>query len=731
MLLQQKLLSLATVTVVATMVAAGLPTAASDDACRATDALVTDGTRLCLGGDTILVAPGTIEEAFAGRHAPVTYVNYLVAGDWHTVVSRDDGRTWSAPLPAGDDVGLRTQALAHPSEESPFRLLQLATPMLPEWATLFEERGIEVHYYLPVNRFYVSIPEPAALEGLGFLLNVADVAPQAKLEPGIAGLSGDLDIHVLSVPSADGAFDTVAQALLALDTDARLDPEIERVRAVVPTARLLELAALPEVMWIDRAGDPEDDMDKIRQYTGADHIEGAGGYTGNGVTGIVMDSGLYNHPDFSPSFVGYCSASSPSSHGTNVYGIVFGSGAGSPDARGMAPDAKGVFAQYFQDSRYNTAACAKNNHGAVFHTNSWGSSVPKNNEYGSVSNENDRVVFDLDVLMLQSMSNCGPLCARQEAMAKNILSVGALYHFNDVDRTNDAWNGGGSKASTGPAADGRLKPELVGPYDAIRTQHLGSGYTNGFGGTSGATPVVAGSVALANEMARDGIFGGIAAGQTASPAAIKALLVSTAHTFNPDQAGGGTGSGTVTQRVLGLVNGGADAYGRNQQGWGTPDLQELYDARASVMVVDETVGLETGESASFAYTPTTGAGQMRVSLAWTDVPANPGADPTLVNDLDLTVADAATGVVLYQGNFGLTSLPLSVPIVGAGTPDRLNNLENVFVDQPLGGYTITVTAAAVNQDGDPSTPEIDQPFALVAVSVPESADLEALIESQL
>jgi hypothetical protein len=138
-----------------------------------------------------------------------------------------------------------------------------------------------------------------------------------------------------------------------------------------------------------------------------------------------------------------------------------------------------------------------------------------------------------------------------------------------------------------------------------------------------------------------------------------------------------------------------------------PDLLGLYLAGDGAGLVDESVRLSTGQSATFTFTPAPGASQVRVSLVWTDVPANPGAAKTLVNDLDLEVRDPQGRLLL--GNAGLRGAPISQE---GGAADRLNNLENVFLPAIPGAYTVTVRGAAVNLDGDPSTPAVDQGFAL-------------------
>ena len=66
----------------------------------------------------------------------------------------------------------------------------------------------------------------------------------------------------------------------------------------------------------------------------------------------------------------------------------------------------------------------------------------------------------------------------------------------------DAWNFG---ASIGPAADGRIKPDVSYWYDDIFTT-TNFGYRTDFGGTSGATPEAAGVLGLMIQVWADNVW---------------------------------------------------------------------------------------------------------------------------------------------------------------------------------------------------------------------------------
>ena len=95
---------------------------------------------------------------------------------------------------------------------------------------------------------------------------------------------------------------------------------------------------------------------------------------------------------------------------------------------------------------------------------------------------------------------------------------------------------------------------------------------------------------------------------------------------------------------------------------------------------------------------------LKVSLAWTDFPSTPAANPHLVNDLDLIVSHHGT---TYLGNVWSAAQS-----VAGGSADRLNTLEQVQIVAPVDGE-VTVTVRAHNIPMGP------QPYALVVTGALE------------
>src|SRR5208283_1289583 len=120
---------------------------------------------------------------------------------------------------------------------------------------------------------------------------------------------------------------------------------------------------------------------------------------------------------------------------------------------------------------------------------------------------------------------------------------------------------------------------------------------------------------------------------------------------------------------------------------------------------------------------------LRVTLVWTDPPANPAAGVKLVNNLELVVTNLDTGEVF----FGNDIPPLCIfnqrwDTNGAPNIDVVNNVQNVYLRPPLGSnYSITVAGNRVNVNAVSAQPiGAVQDFALV-ISAGEGEETDALV----
>eukprot|EP00762_Andalucia_godoyi_P007453 ANDGO_07846.mRNA.1 Serine protease/ABC transporter B family protein tagD len=290
-------------------------------------------------------------------------------------------------------------------------------------------------------------------------------------------------------------------------------------------------------------------------------------------------------------------------------------------------------------------------------------------------------------------------------------------------------------SSKGPAADGRIKPEVIAPGDAIASsrayEEALNGNTCGHGyrailtdtnlgshldvksGTSMATPLTAGYAALLKEYLSEYYPNRVGAPNSGtdgipnpSAALLRALLVQSAEPM--------MGLYTLVDTedpkkfiFMPLDNPYAQGFGRIL-------LENIIPLNGDVglttrVLSDETMSLSTGEVKTFQFVVDPSdpviAGksqtQIRVTLTWTDPPATAGSKIALVNDLDLEVKYGA------ETRLGNDAFNIET-IKNYNEHDRLNNVERVIIMDPTlytGTYSISVTGYSV--------PQGPQSFALV------------------
>ncbi len=394
-------------------------------------------------------------------------------------------------------------------------------------------------------------------------------------------------------------------------------------------------------------------------------------------------------------------------HGSHVAGTVAGDNFANlltHDAGdGMAPGAKLVI----QDAGYQVDNCGDlpgigcpvvdlnpifqqaYSQGARLHTNSWGDNenAAVQNNYSAGSQDVDEFMWNhKDFLIFFAAGNSGPGSGSvgSPSTAKNGVSVGATLRGTSA-------NSMASFSSCGPTADSRIKPDVTIPgSNIISANNDGSATTNNCGtkstsGTSMASPGAAGLTALIRQYYTEGWY------PTGSE--------NSANAFTPSAA---LMKATLINSAINMT--GTTAIPANCQGWGRVLLENALfftGQTRKLWVKDNAAAFATGstsEDRTFTFTVTAGE-PLKVTLAWTDFPSTPAANPNLVNDLDLIVT-GPTGTI-WRGNVFSGGASAT-----GGAADRRNTLEQVLLASPAAGV-YTVTARSFNVPSGP------QPFALV------------------
>ena len=572
--------------------------------------------------------------------------------------------------------------------------------------------GGKIIGYLPSNSYVVRMTaEQAAVVRLSSMVRwVGDYHPAFRLDPALIQANVlALDVPVrYDIVVADKKTDkpALAEKVQAIGGVVEDDHEGGLLFSVSLTGpQLQEVAGFDEVLWIDAWTPIGYDMNNARIQGGGNYVESQVGYTGVGVNAHIYEGVESNHPDFTGGVTPVNSANSAASHGHCTAGIVFGNGASNASVRGMAPDCGKFFTNGTSTSRYVTFGQLVNTHNVSHTTASWGGG--RTFFYTSTSAAADDMVFDHNLAWTQSQSNAGNQDSRPEAWAKNVFSIGGVAHGNNSSAADDSWASG--NASTGPASDGRIKPTLCAYYDQIGASDRtgGAGYSSAnwygnFGGTSGATPIVAGHNVIAIEMFTDEILPGV--GQFGNPLRVPG---GSSHENRPH---------FPTLKALQVVNASQYAFNstssdnrREHQGWGFPNLRTMWDNRNKTFIVDETDVITQGVSRQWAIAVVAGEPSLKVCLNWSDPAANPSASQHLVNNLSLKVT-APNGTV-YWGNNNLEN---GVWSAAGGSEDMINSIECVFVQNPAAGdWNCEVIATSIVQDSHVETPAVDADYALV------------------
>ncbi len=586
--------------------------------------------------------------------------------------------------------------------------------------------GVQLLSYVGDNAFFAVVDgnriDPGAAARVGGVRCVLGIDPLWKQHPDIAfGTLPAWSVHVTKeqevIAAAYVVFHRDVDAASAGAAMVRAHGGV--VRSVVSSVNMLVvelpaenlgvLAAEDAVQWVEPPLprlEPNNDDNRLR--TGAEVVQDSPyNLDGSGVTVLVYDAGTAyaSHPDFGGRAT-IRDTSGTHYHATHVAGTVGGDGASSSGTyRGMAPgviiesygyEQEGGLHEGFLytdpgdiEEDYSEAILT---YGAHISNNSIGTNTASNGfpcdwegNYGAtgvlidtiVRGDGSNPLFASPFRIVWANGNergsgrCGSTyhTTAPPACAKNHITVGALNSNDDSYTSFTSW---------GPTDDDRIKPDISAPGcqsnddNGVTSCDNGGGYTT-LCGTSMASPTVCGLGALILQDYRlqypdDPDF---------RNSTLKTFLAHTAediYNTGPDYI---SGYGSVrVQPAIELMRSGNFFEASLTQG-------EIYAAVVIVAPEDD---------------------ELKVTLAWDDVPGTPNVNPVLVNDLDLRVFDAQNNQY-YPWTLGGLDDP-DAPAV-RNQPDHVNNIEQVVIDNPApGAYRLEVFGYNV--------PQGPQPFSVTA-----------------
>lgn len=685
-------------------------------------------------------------------------------------IRREPTSSWGVPRALYEGTAASGCALLAP-ETGALLCFLVGVPLGGSEKTLLVAEGVLVDSPLvvePSPMWFLVPPEEG--EGAGYGESTTAQAP-SKAEVTLAAAEAEEDFAWLAAarrrhPRVErlDRRGLPAEGLLTLRCVAALRPDelrrelarlggellhVESARrgiyvVALPGYRLDAFAGLPGVVRVESAR-PERIAHNVQARLAArvNAVEvGVFGLDGDGVSLGMWDEGPVDaaHQEFDGRVI-VVEGGAANNHATHVAGTIASAGEHEAASKGAAVLAR-LYSYDFLGSPAAEMGTARSTYGIVAANNSWGLPLGwervylygdwrwvwyGDDDFGSYTAETaayDALVKDEGLFIVFSAGNhrgqyddgwpgrshydwtgsgfvqcndyhppdggsSGYGCLDPLASGKNVLCVGSVKETGGL----------AAYSSTGPTADGRLKPDIVAmgantsvpvdPYTestGLLSTFPGNAYHR-LSGTSMAAAEVSGAVALLCQAYETARFG-----EEPSPQALRALLIHGAR----DRVGGASD-----------LDGPDYAYGFG-----------LLDALASVDAVpglrEASVfkeGLGPTEVEFPFYVPS--GEDVKVTLAWCDEPALPGANPTIVDDLDLVLIDP-DGVARYPW-VGQPASPASGSVRGVNTVDTVEvaSFCAAYGDTvPPGLWRARVVGSSLASDEVRFAIVASQPFAL-------------------
>ncbi|MBS7564427.1 S8 family peptidase [Mucilaginibacter sp. Bleaf8] len=426
------------------------------------------------------------------------------------------------------------------------------------------------------------------------------------------------------------------------------------IRIKTTLQQLPELLSLPAVVFANQRRQPHEEIVIDDIDLGVNAISAIRNnypdINGAGINVAVKENRYDDDLDLlGRTFTSFTAAGITSGHATTMATLIGGSGNSfitglgaapqvrftSSDFANLMPDSVGIFKQF----------------NITLQNHSYGTGIE--NYYGIESAAYDKQVLDVDTLVhVFSSGNVGTSAPETGIygglknfanlsgdfkQAKNVLVVGGTGR-NDVPQ---------DLSSSGPAYDGRVKPELV---------------ADGEDGTSGAAALVSGAVALLQQAYKQQYH------QQPPSALTKSILINAADDIGKAAVDFKTGYGKLNALEA---------------------IRTIKDQRFQKGVVT------VKQQHDFTITVPPNCRQLKVTLAWNDIPAELNAPEALVNDLDLSVT-APRGSTLLP--WVLSTYPSLDSLLAPAQRrrDTINNVEQITLQNPVpGNYTVHVKGSKI------------------------------------
>ena len=390
-------------------------------------------------------------------------------------------------------------------------------------------------------------------------------------------------------------------------------------------------------------------------------------YNGEGINIMMQDDGLVGpHIDrqgrLDQSNCSGCSSSASNDHGDHVSGTIMGAGNLDPKAKGMA-DGAFLYVYGSSNNNYNDVPNLYQNNDVVITSKSYSNGC--NAGYTSLAQDLDEQINSYPSLIHvfsagnDGASDCGYGAGSGwgnvtggHKQGKNVIATANLSQTSIL----------ASSSSRGPAADGRIKPDI----GAKGTNVYSTEHDNTYGsktGTSMSCPGISGVMAQLYHAYKD-----LNQNQNPNSALMKCVLLNSANDIG---------------------NPGPDF----KNGWG-----EVNAFQALEILEDNNYfsnSISQGLVNTHDINVPSGVKEMNVMIYWHDKEASANASTALVNDLNMTLSDPNSNV-FYPWLLDPTPNANILNQNAITGIDDLNNMEQITLLNPSPGtYTLSIDGFSI------------------------------------
>ena len=567
------------------------------------------------------------------------------------------------------------------SSENNYCLLVLSKVPTNQQKQSIELLGIKILEYIPKNTFLINAPknfDKNLLNEFG-LLNIFNVQPQFKIDPKIqngkspnwAIKDNQLSLKIIFYDDVD--FVSIKEKFN--NAGYSINQENFKNSSLIINIRKDDLNKISNIneVWfiepIDPPSVPENKTARTLHRSNAINTNYFGGskYNGEGINIMMQDDGLVGpHIDrqgrLDQSYCNGCSSNINNDHGDHVSGTIMGAGNLDPTTKGMA-DGSFLYVFGSSNNNYDDVPMLYQNQDVIITSKSYSNGC--NAGYTSLAKDLDEQINLYPSLIHvfsagnDGNSDCGYGAGAGwgnvtggHKQAKNVIAVANLTQISNL----------AGSSSRGPAADGRIKPDVGAKGTSVNSTLPNNTYDS-FTGTSMACPGVAGCMAQLYHAYKE-LNGNI----NPPSALMKCIVLNSADD---------------------LGNPGPDF----KHGWG--EINVLRGLSILEDVNYESGTISQGQDEDHFIDVPSGTKEIKVMVYWHDKEASTNSSIALVNDLDITLLSPA-GNIVYPWVLDPTPNSTNLNAVATQGIDALNNMEQITIKNPsAGSYSLTINGTAV------------------------------------